>query len=107
MKRVARENAVGWLRRKVKTGRPDSARSCESVSKGERKEEKLTMTNIRPVNFPYKNLKLNLKLSSPENVLDFDQIICRGGTHIIIGPVAGSHLKSRSISRHILQPSPP
>ena len=44
--RVAREKAVGCLRRKMKTGRPVSASSCESVSMGERKEEKLMMTNI-------------------------------------------------------------
>ena len=43
--RVAREKAVGCLRRKVKTGTPASSRSCESVSNGERNEEKL-MTNI-------------------------------------------------------------
>ena len=44
--RVAREKAVGWLRRRMKTGRPASASSCESVSKGERNEEKLMMTYI-------------------------------------------------------------
>ena len=52
MKRVAREKAVDCLRRKVKTGRPASDRRCESVSKGERKEEKLMMTIIRALNFP-------------------------------------------------------
>ena len=46
MKRLAREKAVGCLRRKVKTGRPASESSCESVSKAERKEEKLMETNI-------------------------------------------------------------
>ena len=79
--RVEREKAVGCLRRKMKTGRPASASSFESVSKGERNEEKLVMTNI-----------YTLKLSSPEYVFDFNQIICRGVTHVIIGPVAGSHL---------------
>ena len=53
MKRVAREKAVGCLRRKVNTGRPASDSSCESVSKGERKEEKLTRANIRAPNFPF------------------------------------------------------
>ena len=50
VKRVAREKAVGCLRRKVNTGRPASESSCESVSKGERKEEKLMRTNIRVLN---------------------------------------------------------
>ena len=31
-KRMERENAAGWVRRKVKTGRPAEARSFESVS---------------------------------------------------------------------------
>ena len=41
VKRVAREKAVGWLISTVNTGRPASASSLESVSSGERKEEKL------------------------------------------------------------------
>ena len=41
VKRVAREKAVGWLIITVTTGRPASASSLESVSSGERKEEKL------------------------------------------------------------------
>ena len=31
-KRMERENAAGWVRRKVKTGRPAEASSLESMS---------------------------------------------------------------------------
>ena len=95
--KVAREKAVGWLRRKMKTGRPASASSCESVSKGERKEERLMIyiyiKTFKP--FSPNEKYLDLLTFSPEDVSDFDQVISRGVTHIIIGPVAGSHLKSK------------
>ena len=66
VKRVAREKAVGWLIIKENTGRPASASSLESVSSGERKEEKLKKNkSIFQIFGSYKcpHLKMSLSLA--------------------------------------------
>ena len=66
VKRVAREKAVGWLIIMVNTGRPASARSLESVSSGERKEEKLKKSNsIFQIfgSYKYSHKKMSLSLA--------------------------------------------
>ena len=66
VKRVAREKSVGWLIIKVNTGRPASASSLESVSSGERKEEKLKKNNSAFQIFGFykcPHLKMSLSLA--------------------------------------------
>ena len=66
VKRVAREKAVGWLIITVNTGRPASASSLESVSSGERKEEKLKKNNSAFQIFGFykcPHLKMSLSLA--------------------------------------------
>ena len=66
VKRVAREKAVGWLIIKVNTGRPASDSSLESVSSGERKEEKLKKNNSIFQKFGFykcPHLKMSLSLA--------------------------------------------